>query len=292
MKFVFRFLCAALASTLFLATPVAARTIVLGHVNQPAYEATAIIIQTIIERLGYNVAVKYGSYDVMYAMLADGEIDMFVAASLPNENAELWEEYKDKMTLLTPLYEDARQFWAVPKYIPASAVKSVADLSKPDVAQKMEKVIRGPAANSSLMNQSEKLMQEYGLTAAGYELTSGKSEDWIANFNANVKAKKWFVVPLWQPHFLNQVAELRILREPKQLLGKSDTAWLITQKGAKKRFGKTTYEILKKMELSTKWVDELEYMVNVEKMTPRTAARQWMGLHPYTVEYWTEPDEE
>ena len=157
-----RFLCAALITVLSSATSANARTIVLGHINQSSSEATAVVIQTILERIGYNVAIKKGSPGVMYPMLAEGEIDLFVAARLPNEHAPYWEEYKDEFVLITPLYEDARLFWAVPDYVPASAVRSIADLPESGVAAKMDKIIRGPDTDSRLMIRSESIMQEYG----------------------------------------------------------------------------------------------------------------------------------
>ena len=292
MKLVSRFLCAAFVAVLLSATAANARTIVLGHINQSAYEATAIVIQTILERVGYNVAVKKGTNSVMFPMLAEGELDIFVAGSLPNEDATDWEEYKDNLVLVTPLYSDARLFWAVPAYVPASDVKGVADLAKPGVASKMDKIVRGPGADSTLMIRSAKVMQSYKLSQAGYQLSPGNTADWIAGFNANIKAGKWFVMPLWQPHYLNMAAKLRILDEPKILLGEPDTAWLIAHKSAKQKMGPVGFGILKKMELSLKSVTEIDYRVNIGQLSPRDAARSWMGAHPYTIEYWIEPEEE
>ncbi len=292
MKFVSRLMSAALAAMLLTATSANALTIVLGHVNQSSYEATAVVIQTVLERLGYNVAIKKGPHSAMYPIIAEGEADLFVAASLPNEHASDWQDYKDELVLLAPLYEDAKLIWAVPDYVPASAVKSISDLAKPDVAGKMEKSIRGPAAESNVMVRSQKVLQEYGLSQAGYQLSADKSADWLAAIDANIKAGKWFVVPLWQPHYLNKAAKLRILDEPKNLLGKADTVWLVARKGTKRKIGPIGFGVLKKMELSLKTVTELDYRVNIDKLSPRAAAREWMGLHPYTVEYWLDPEED
>jgi len=291
-KSVSRYFRAAVIAMLFSATSANALTIVLGHVNESSYEATAVVIQTILERIGYNVAIKKGKPGVMFPMLAEGEIDIFVAGSLPHEDAEDWEDYKDELVLVTPLYEDAKLFWAVPAYIPASDVKSITDLTKPGVASRMEKIIRGPGADSDLMIRSRKVLQEYSLTQTGYQLAPGKSADWISGFNANVKSGKWFVVPLWQPHYLSEVAKLRILDEPKKLLGEPDTAWLIANKGTKRKMGAGGFGVLQKMEFSVRSIAEIEYQVHVEKRSPREAGRRWMGLHPYTVEYWVEPEEE
>ncbi len=286
MRFLSRLLSTALGAALLVSTAAHARTVVIGHVNLSFYEATAAVFQNVLERSGYNVAMKKGPHSMMYPLLAEGEFDLFVAAWLPNTHQQYWEEYGKDLTLVTPLYSDAKLFWAVPEYVPESAVKSVADLAKPEVAAKMDKTIRGPGADSGLMMRSKTLMEHYGLSQSGYELSPGKAEDWIKAFNANIKARNWFVMPLWQPQYLNKVAKLRILEEPENILGKADTAWLVAHNSANAKIPRHIFDILKRMEFSVKWITELDYLVNVEGFSPREAARIWMTQHPYTVDYW------
>ncbi len=286
MKVLSRLLCTALGAAFLLSAAAHARTVVIGHVNLSFYEATAAVFQNVLERSGYNVAMKQGPHSVMYPLLAEGDFDLFVAAWLPNTHRQYWEEYGKDLTLVTPLYSDAKLFWAVPDYVPESAVTSVADLAKPDVAAKMEKTIRGPGADSGLMMRSKTLMEHYGLSGAGYELSPGKAQDWIDAFNSNIKAQNWFVMPLWQPQYLNKVANLRILEEPENILGEADTAWLVAHSSANAKIPKHIFDILKRMEFTVTWITELDYLVNVEGFTPREAARIWMTQHPNTVDYW------
>src|SRR5262245_40384465 len=186
----FRILAAALA--LVLAVPAQAAYVSLGHVSLSFYEVTASLVQIVLERLGHNVAVQKGTHADIYPKLGAGEVDLFVAAWLPHAQAQYWEQYRDSTDKVVGLYDDARLFWAVPDYVPAAQVKSVADLLKPEVAGKMQKEVRGPGADSGLMIGSKKIFAEYGLEAAGYQLMPGKPADWIANFNENVAAQRWF----------------------------------------------------------------------------------------------------
>jgi len=286
MKVMSRLLCAVAGAFLLAAPTVRAETVVIGHMNLSFYEATAAVYQIVLERSGYNVVMKKGTHSVMYPLLAEGEFDLFVAAWLPNTHQQYWSQYGENLTLVAPLYSDAKLFWAVPDYVPASMVRNVADLAKPDVAAKMEKTIRGPGADTGLMIRSAKLLEEYNLSKAGYELAPGAAQDWIAAFNQNIEAQRWFVMPLWQPQYLNKVAKLRILEESEKILGEPDTAWLVASKSAKPKFPPHIYEMLQRMAFSIRAITELDYMVNVEKMSPRDAAHQWMAQHPYTVEYW------
>jgi glycine betaine/proline transport system substrate-binding protein len=118
----------------------------------------------------------------------------------------------------------------------------------------------------------------------------GKSADWIANFSENVAAKRWLVMPLWQPQYLNKAHKIRILEEPKQLLGGADRADLVAHKDFRAKVDKRTWEVLQRMSLSVKAVTEMDYLVNVEKVSPRDAARAWIGAHPDTVTHWLESD--
>jgi glycine betaine/proline transport system substrate-binding protein len=249
-------------------------------------------VQQVLERLGYNVGVQSGSHSQIYPKLGAGEVDLFVAAWLPNTHKIYWEEHQDDLVRVSKLYDGARLFWAVPDYVPASEVKSVADLAKPSVAGRMDKTIRGPGADSGLMIGSQKIVEQYRLAEAGYQLAPGKAADWIDGFNRNIAEKKWFVMPLWRPQYLNRVASLRVLDEPAKLLGDADSAWLIGHKDLRTKVDKYAYHVLSKIELSVKAIEEMDYMVNVDKMSARDAARQWIGSHPNTVSYWMEPPEQ
>lgn len=292
MKSIKRGLCGLLAALLYTGSAghVHARFVALGHVDLSFYEVTANVVQLILERLGYNVGVQKGSHGQIYPLLGKGEVDLFVAAWLPNAHAVYWEQYQDSTTKVTALYDDARLFWSVPDYVPASEVKSVADLRKPEVAAKMQKEIRGPGADSGLMIGSKKIVEAYGLGDLGYRLAPGKPADWIASFNDNVAAQRWFVMPLWQPQYLNKAHKMRILEEPRQFLGGADRAYLVAHKDFRGKVDKRTWNVLQRMSLSVKAVTEMDYMVNVEKRSPRDVARAWIGAHPDTVTYWLESE--
>ena len=290
LRFV-RGLCSLLAALTLSIGVAHARYVVLGHVELSSYEVTAAVVQQVLERVGYNVAVKKGSPSEIYPRLAAGEIDLLVAAWLPNAHAEYWQQYKDDLVRVARLYSDARLFWAVPDYVPASEVGAVADLARPEVAAKMEKVIRGTRADSGLMIGSQRIFEAYRLGEAGYRLAPGDPADWIAWFNDNIAARKWFVMPLWQPQYLNKLAKLRILDEPNELLGKKDSAYLVAHKDLQGKLDKRTWEVLKRIELSVGAVTDMDYLVNVRKMSPREAARAWIGAHPDTVTYWLEPED-
>lgn len=294
MSSIFRRIQCVAALAMLASTPAQAqsRFVSLGHVDLSFYEVTASLVQQTLERLGHNVAMHKGNHSEIYPMLGSGKIDLFVAAWLPNAHGEYWKEYANQTEKVTVLYEDARLYWSVPDYIPATEVSSVADLLKPQVAERMQKAIRGTRPDSGLMIGSKKIFEAYGLGDSGYELVTGKAADWITSFNDNIASQRWFVMPLFQPHFLNKVQKMRILDEPKKIFGGPDEAWMLAHKDLRKNLSKHAWGALQRMSLSIKAVTELDYLVNVRNVPPRDAARHWMASHADTVGYWLQGESE
>jgi glycine betaine/proline transport system substrate-binding protein len=71
---------------------------------------------------------------------------------------------------------------------------------------------------------ASKILEAYGLGAAGYEVMPGEAKDWIANFKQAVSEQRWLVIPLWQPQWINAACKVRVLDEPKGIYGKGDAA--------------------------------------------------------------------
>jgi glycine betaine/proline transport system substrate-binding protein len=257
----------------------------LGHANLSFYEASAAVVQHVLERQGFNVAVSSGSHAAIFPKVAAGDVDLFVAAWLPYAHKGYWDEYKDDLVQIGVLFEDARLYWAVPDYVSAN-VRSVADLKRPEVAARMVKTIRGTLPDSGLMIGSRKIFEHYGLGEAGYELAPGPAKEWLTNFDARIAANEWFVMPLWRPQYLNRAHKLRILEEPQEFFGGDNTAWLVANKAWAAKLPRKTRELLGRIELNVKAVTQMDYWMNVEKMDARAAARRWIANNPETVGWW------
>lgn len=96
--------------------------VVIGQIGLSFYQVKGALIQIFLENMGYVVEVKEGLHEQMFPLLDSGEIDLLVAAWLPETHANYWKEVEDKAISLTTLYKDAFFFWAVPDYIPETEV--------------------------------------------------------------------------------------------------------------------------------------------------------------------------
>ncbi len=262
------------------------RKVVIGQINVSFYAVVGALIQQVLERKGYAVEIRQGPHQDMYPALGRGDFDLFVAAWLPHAHGMYWEEVKGHAVTLSVLYENAQLFWAVPEYVPESAVQSVEDLLKAEVVEKMTKTIQGTGPGSGLMMGSSKMMAAYGLDKAGYVLRPGTAQEWVETFTKAIGEKRWVVIPIWRPQYLNKTYRLRALIDRKGLLGGPNTAHLVAHRDFMKKAPATVLETLRRIYIGLDAVTEMDYMVNEGKMIPQEAARVWMKQNSAVVESW------
>jgi glycine betaine/proline transport system substrate-binding protein len=268
-----------------LAAQPAREPIRLGQVNLSFYAVTGGVVQEVLERSAQPFVIVEGSHGDIYPKLGTGEIDILAASWLPNAHAGLYAKVKDQTFLLSKLYDDAKLYIAVPDTAPAS-VRSVADLAKPEIAAQFDKTILSIGASSGLSIGAAKMMESYGLKAAGYEFKPGEARDWIANFRKAVDEKRHVVMPLWQPQWLNATYKVRVLADPQKVFGDGDQAFLVARNDLSAKLRPEVLERLKRVALSVEAVTEMDRMVNVDKLSPREAARRWIAANPAKTADW------
>jgi glycine betaine/proline transport system substrate-binding protein len=258
----------------------------LGQISLSFYAVTGGVVQEVLERLGHTIEVSQGSHAEIFPKLGAGEVDLLVAAWLPHGHSTYWSQYGDRAEQLATLYEGARFAWMVPVYVPQSAVTRVDDLKKPDVMARMDKTIQGTGRDSGNMMVSAEVMQAYGLEQAGYRLAPGTLAQFHGAYDKGIAEQRWFVMPLWWPHYINRIGNLRPIEEPRQLLGPPNRGMLVASKQWLSQAPQATVAVLKRIHLGLDAVAELDYMVNMGKMAPRDAARAWMRGNTAVVENW------
>lgn len=262
-----------------------AQTITLGQVDLSFYAVTGGIVQEVLERSGQPFVLTQGSHADTYPKLGTGEVDILAASWLPNAHAGLYEKVKDNTFLLAELYPDARLYLAVPDYASAE-LRSVADLARPEIAAQVEKRIVGIGPSSGLMVGAARMMDSYGLKAAGYELVPGPAADWVANFRRAYEQKKTLVMPLWQPHWINASYRVRVLADPQKIFGDGDRAYLLANNALRNKVSPEVLARLSRIKLSVEAVTEMDRMVNEEKYSPREAARRWIAVNRDATRDW------
>ncbi|OUM03617.1 hypothetical protein A8M77_05180 [Variovorax sp. JS1663] len=260
---------------------------VLGQVSLSFYAVTGAVVHELLERLGHAVDLRTGPHDQMFPLLGEGAIDVMAAAWLPEGHAAYWSRYGGRATEVARLYDGARFFWAVPEYVPEQEVASITDLARPAVAQRMNKLIQGIGTAATISTVSQAAVGAYGLDGVGYRFRPGAPAEWTGAYDAAVGERRWMVFPTWAPQYLNRDGRLRPLKDPKGVLGGSNRGALVAPTERFARLPPATRQALSRISLGIDGVTEMDWMVNVERKTPREAAIQWMAANASCVEGWT-----
>ncbi len=177
------------------------------------------------------------------------------------------------------LHYEPYALWGVPDCVPFEEVADVSDLLKPNVVQKMKSNIQGINAGAGITRFSIAMMEEYGLTAAGYRFLTGTQEDCFGAFEHAVENKEWIVVPLWKPQFLHYNYNIRELTEPKGLLGTIDRAVLLLRQDKASLFTKEELHTLDKLGFSNDIIAELDYKVSRCNESLDEVTLNWLTSH-------------
>lgn len=262
--------------------------LIIGQVNLSFYTASAAVVKEVLLRLGHPLTSIEANHPDIYARLAKGEVDMLVASWLPNAHGKLQEPLADQLVEAATLYEGAKLYWSVPAYIPIGEVRTIDDLKRPEVAKRMDKDIVGVGPGSGLMNSSQDVMERYSLKGAGYTLRVAPASEWAAKLADASTEKKWMVMPLWQPQYLNAVYPVRVLEDTKHVFG-VDRGVVVVRKETWDRLPLHTRTVLGRIHLGIAVATELERRMVVDHVPAEKVAQDWMKANPELIEAWFRP---
>lgn len=233
------------------------------------------MVNRILELHGHHVITIEGAYEELFRLQAAGEVDVLVSAWLPNSHGRFLAPYREQVRVLTPHYRPYC-IWAVPSYVPEDQVAQVSDLIRPDVLAKMTRFVDGINIGAGISRFSIQVIDKYGLGARGYQFVPGDEQSFTARVDRGIVQREWFVIPLWRPHYLNRLYELRSLSEPKGLLGSVDAACPVICSAALRRIQPAALDYLASLDFGISGVEELDALINVDGLTPRAAADHYL----------------
>ncbi|MDZ7761226.1 MAG: glycine betaine ABC transporter substrate-binding protein [Desulfovermiculus sp.] len=274
---------------LFIAPAVQAaeydKPIKIGWTAWSTAEANTKLIKKILEdKMGYDVELIMSDIGIQYQGLSTGDIDLMLMSWLPTTHQNYWEKFAGKVVDLGPIYTRARLGWVVPAYIPKDQVKAIADLTKPEMADKFNNKITGIDPGAGLMQASEKAMDEYGLSDAGYELLSSSGAGMTAALSRAIKRDDWIVVTGWSPHWKFAKWDLRYLEDPKGLLGGKERIHCLARKGF---YQDVPYEVFEFFVRYNIPIDDLEaLMFEARNTSYEEAAEAYIENNPKRIKYW------
>ena len=237
------------------------------------------MLKSVLEKAGYTVETLPVAAAAMYQALGTGDADIMTTAWLPVTHGDYMKRVGDKVEDLGKnMNGPAVLGWVVPAYV---TVDSIADLNQ--YADKFNGKVIGIDPGAGLMKASEKVLKEYNLDK--FELVEGSGATMTASLSDAIKNNKWIVVTGWAPHWKFGRWDLKILDDPKKVLGEVEHIDTIVR-GDLKEDMPEVYAIAKRF----KW-DEADISKvmdwNTEKgADPNETAKRWVEENPEKVNAW------
>jgi glycine betaine/proline transport system substrate-binding protein len=263
----------------------AGKPVVLGQIGLTFYQVIGGAIQVVFDRLGVRYTITEGSHGEIYPQLAAGHIDLLVAAWLPHAHGPLHQASVATTFELATLYQDARLFWAVPAFVPSHEVSSVNDLLRPSVIDRMDKRIVGIGPDSGLMRGAAQIHRDYGLGSVGYVVRTDGAAAWIAAARSAVNERRWAVIPLWQPQWMNKEFSFRALDEPRGIY-QTDRCVLVAANSLRQALPTDVQAVLSRMSFSIADVTQMDHAMVIGGLSAKEAAQRWMTENPGAVRHW------
>ncbi len=170
---------------------------------------------------GYTWNTTNLEVGALYSGVAEGDLDLFMDAWLPNTHADYWDQFGDQVVDLVTWYDEAPLAWTVPTYVAEEeGITSIADLQ--GNADLFGGEVVGIEAGSGLMRISaDEVMPTYEL-GDEYELIESSTPAMLTALEQAIDAEEPIVVTLWEPHSAYAKWDLTNLEDPEGALGEPD----------------------------------------------------------------------
>ena len=200
-------------------------TITMGYL--PSWTdglSTAYLLENKLEAAGYDVKhEELTDAAVLYAGLANGDIDIYPSAWSEKTHKQYMDKYSDDIEDLGSYYDNAILTWAVPEYM--EEINSIEDLK--GKSADFDGTVVGIEPGAGLTEASKKAIKDYGLDKDGYNLSTSSTPAMLSELQTAVDKEDDIVVTLWRPFWANSKFPVKDLEDPKGSLGDPESLhWL------------------------------------------------------------------
>lgn len=250
-------------------------------VPETEYTPVAELITHLFEEeLSWKMNKKIQYAQVGLKKTSEGEADLFLGMKLPQPESRTWNKFASKLCNLGPVYEDVVAGWAVPDYVLEDKLASLEDLTRPEVMDNLNKEIIGFASESSLLENSRRIMDTVkGLSS--YKLVKIVEKVAISDLDGAIRSKEWLLITLKRPSVPFSLYEPRLVTE----LTDEKVVPLLAREDLVEKYPNRVTQFLSRFHLSIDLVNELTRLFDKRK---RSAARKFVDAHPELVNYWLE----
>lgn len=176
--------------------------------------AMTAITSQILQDQGYTVNVKAAAVDLIFASLANGDVDVFMDTWLPVTHKEKVAKFGDKIQSLGTNLDQAKIGLVVPSYV---TINSIEELK--DAADKFDGKIIGIEKGAGITAKTELAIEEYDLDM---EQMNSSGVAMLTELTKAIKEDRWIVVAGWAPHWKFGRFDLKFLEDPEKVYGETE----------------------------------------------------------------------
>ncbi|HEX7352412.1 glycine betaine ABC transporter substrate-binding protein [Brachybacterium sp.] len=252
-------------------------TITLGYI--PSWtdgRSTAHLLDNRLTAMGYEVEhEQITEAGVLYAGLAQGDVDMFPSAWPEVTHASYMEEYGDSIEDLVAYYEGAVLNLSVPEYVDITSIDELAGQ-----ADRFGGRIVGIEPGAGLTEATqEKVIPGYGLD--DFELVTSSTPAMITELENAIAAEEDIVVTLWTPFWAMPAYSMKALEDPEGHFGEAEALHHLGRQGFGEDFPDAA-EWISQVTMTDEEFGSLEDMVvnQFEEGQEAEAVEKWLEENP------------
>ena len=247
----------------------------LAYVEWARAVAITHMAGEILDRIGYQVELNNVANAAMWQSVAAGDSDALLCAWLPATHQMFYGsegEFTDEVVDLGPNYEGARLGLVVPKYVQEDSIPELVENG-----DKYDWEIVGIDPGAGMMQQTESAIDNdtYGL--GEFTLLEGSGPTMTAALGEAISNEEPIVVTGWAPHWMFGRWDLKILDDPENVFGESETINTIVRQGLEEDQPQL-YKFFNQMDWFSieNGIAQVMVMIADQGMNPEDAAAQWV----------------
>ncbi|MEJ6347950.1 ABC transporter permease/substrate binding protein [Holzapfeliella sp. He02] len=249
-----------------------------GHIKLVYVEwddavATTNVAGELLRQAGYDVDIMPLDDAIMWKSVATKQADAMLCGWLPTTHKHEYAEYKDKLDLLGANYDKAQVGLVVPDYMSANSIE--------DLKDEANKTITGIEPSESIVDYAQNATKEYA-NLKGWQVSTSSSGAMAVVLGQAIKNHQDVVVTGWSPHWMFAKYHLKILQDPKKVMGESEKINTIARQGLKDDYPEA-YNLLKNFKWDEQDISEVMLRIRNGE-NPQEVAKWWLSNHASRVQ--------
>jgi glycine betaine/proline transport system substrate-binding protein len=249
----------------------------LAYVEWARAVAITHLAGEVLTQMGADVELNNVANAAMWQSVASGDSDALLAAWLPATHQMFYGpegEFTDQVVDLGPNYEGAKLGLVVPSYVSEDTI--------PDLvanADRYNSEIVGIDPGAGMMQQTEQAIENdtYGMST--FSLLEGSGPTMTAALGDAIDNEEPIVVTGWRPHWMFGRWDLKILEDPENVFGESETINTMVRQGLEEDQPRL-YQFFNNFDWFAVENGIAQIMVDVQEgMDPEEAAAEWVSAN-------------